>query len=157
MHLFDEAATASNLIALASSGKRAEGAHGVDEQMLAVALRQFGDLRNRVEYAGSGFALDRENVGDGLVACQHRLDGGEIGRRVFGRLKYRDTAAGNFADFLGALAVGAVDQQQHLAVARDEGREHRLDRERAGALHRHGHEIHRRHSRSPAAASAPTC
>ncbi len=34
-------------------------------------------------------------------------------------------------------AVGAVRQHQRLAVARDEAAEHRLDGERAAALHRH--------------------
>jgi hypothetical protein len=50
-------------------------------------------------------------------------------------------AAGDLADAARPLAVGAIAQQQDLASARYEGGQHGLDREGAGALHRHGDEV----------------
>ena len=62
-------------------------------------------------------------------AFSRRLDLGQIGRRVLGRLVHDDGALRDIEDLLRALAIGAVDQHQHLAVRRNEGRQHRLDRE----------------------------
>ena len=73
------------------------------------------------------------------IGLQRALDLVEVGRRVLRRLVHLDPAPGDQADPLGALAVGAVDEQQHLARARHEGGEHGLDGEGARALHRHGH------------------
>src|SRR5215212_9459571 len=47
--------------------------------------------------------------------------------------------AGDGADPGGAMAIGAIDQQQHLAAARHEGGQHRFDGEGAAALERHRH------------------
>ena len=85
--------------------------------------------------------MNDKNMRDRLVALEQRIDSRQIRRRVLRRLQHRDGTAGNRADLFRALAVSAVDQQQKLAVARNEGRQHRFDRKGAGALHRHRHEV----------------
>src|SRR3712207_8476360 len=54
-----------------------------------------------------------------------------------GRLVDDRLAPGNVEDPLGPLAIGAVDEQQRLALRRHEARQHGLDRESARALHGH--------------------
>ena len=88
--------------------------------------------------AAGRLAMDREDMGDGGVRLEHRARPAEIGRRVLRRLVHDDGAASDLENLPGALAIGAVDQQQDLAGRRHEGGQHRLDGERAGALHRHG-------------------
>ena len=119
----------------------AEGAHRVDQQAAAMALGQRGDRLDRIADAARRLAMDREDMGDRGVGDQHAVDLGEVRRGVLGSLVHGDGAAGDLQDTLGALAIGAVDQDQDLAVARHEGGQHRLDGEGAGALHRHGDEI----------------
>ena len=104
------------MIACGIERQRAEGAHGVDQQALAVFLRQRADLGDRIEDAARRLAMDREDMGDRGVALQQRLDRGEIGRRVLRRLVHDGRAPRDVEDPLRALAVGAVDQQQHLAA-----------------------------------------
>lgn len=50
--------------------QRAERTHGVDDQALAVVFDHLGDLRQRVENAGTGFAMDQRDVGDSRVSLQ---------------------------------------------------------------------------------------
>ena len=80
-------------------------------------------------------------MGDGGVGQQDLLDLGEIGRGVLSGLVHDVRAACDVEDLLGAKPVGAVDQHEALAVARHEARQHGLDRECPGALHRHGDEV----------------
>ncbi len=119
----------------------AESAHGVDQQRLAVAANQIGQFRNRIEDAGGGLAMDGEDVGDRRVAFEQSVNGGEIGRRIFRRLIDSSGAAGDVADLLGPVAIGAVDHDKHLALARNQACQHGLHRESARALHRHCHEF----------------
>jgi hypothetical protein len=88
--------------------------------------------------AGRGLAVDREDVRDRGRLFQNAFDRGEIGRGVFRRLVHHDPAPRDIQDLFRAMAVGAVDQHQHGAARRHERREHRLDRECARTLHRHG-------------------
>ena len=66
--------------------------------------------------AARRLAMNGEDVRDARSALQDALDRGEIGRRVLGRLVDDGLAAGDVEDALGAMAVGAVDQDQDLAV-----------------------------------------
>ena len=119
--------------------ERAEGAHRVDQQPPAAARAERGDLLDRIEDAAGRLAVDGEDVGDRRRLGEQALDRVEVGRRVLRRFVGERPAAGDGENALGALAVGAVDQHQRGAVARDEGGQHRLDGEGARALHRHGH------------------
>jgi hypothetical protein len=117
--------------------QRAERAHRIDQKPAPVFCRGGRDALERVEDSARRLAMDGEDVGDRLVGGERGVELGEVGRRVFRRLVHDVCAAGDGADLGGAVAIGAVDQQQHLAVARHEGGEHRLDGEGAAALHRH--------------------
>ena len=77
------------------------------------------------------------DMGDGRVGGQRLFHRGRIDRAVLGPFQGRDGALVVFADANHALAIGAVDQDQQLAVRRHEAAEHRFDREGAAALHRH--------------------
>ncbi|MNL40330.1 hypothetical protein D3C87_1626730 [compost metagenome] len=45
----------------------AEGAHGVDDQALAVLRHYLGDLWQRIEDAGTGFAVNQGDMGNVLI------------------------------------------------------------------------------------------
>jgi hypothetical protein len=83
--------------------------------------------------------MNDEHMRNALRALEEAFDSTEIGHRVLGRLVHDRLAPGDIEDALGAVAVGAVDEHQHLAGRRHEGGQHGLDRESAGALHGHGH------------------
>ena len=72
---------------------------------------------------------------DGSALSSRSTSCGVVGD-VLGRLERRDPAAHHLREPGEPRAVGAVDQHQHVAVARDERVDRRLDRERAAALHR---------------------
>jgi hypothetical protein len=109
----------------------AESAHGIDQQRLAMTADQIGQFRNRIEDAGGGLAMDGEDVRDRRIAFEQGVDGGEIGRRVFRRFIDSGGAAGDVADLLGAVAIGAVDHDKHLARARHQACQHGFHRESA--------------------------
>ena len=125
--------------------ERAEGAHRVDQQSPAVTRAQRRDLLDRIENAARRLAVDGEDVGDRRRLGKDALDRAKVRRRVLGGLVDKGLAAGDGENALGALAIGAVDQHQHGAVARDERGQHRFDGEGARALHRHGHDMRLRH------------
>ncbi len=114
----------------------AEGTHGIDDQAFAVAFDHLGDLRQRVEDAGAGFAVDQRHVGDGGVGGQQAVDIGSGGRLVFGSLEGAVGTAQDLADLRQALAIGTVDQYQDLAIARYQGADGRFHGEGATALQR---------------------
>ena len=116
--------------------ERAEGAHGIDQQAAAVARDDLRHLGDGIEDARRGLAVDGEDVADRLVVAEHPVEPRQVGRRVLRRFERCRGAAGDLGDLERALAVGAVDQHQQLAALRHEARDHRLDGEGAGALHR---------------------
>ena len=115
----------------------AEGTHGVDDQALAVVLNDLGDLRQRIENAGAGFAVDQRDVGDARVGLEQTVHIGGGGGFVFSGFKGAEVAAQHFTDLRQALAVRAVDQDQHLAITRDQGADGRFDGKGAAALQGH--------------------
>src|SRR3546814_17069253 len=66
-------------------------------------------------------------MGDGGIGAEDRLDFPEVRRRILGRLGCRVGAAEIVADLRRAAAVGAVDEDQECAVARQAGADHCLD------------------------------
>ena len=85
--------------------------------------------------------MDREDVGDRGRLLEDAFDDAQIGRRVLGRLVHDDRAPRDVEDFLRAMTVGAIDQHQDFAAGGDKRRQHRLDGERSGALHRNRDEV----------------
>jgi len=71
------------------------------------------------------------------VGLQQEVDVGGAAGFVLGGFKGAEIAAEHFADLRQALAIGAVDQHQHLAVAWHQGADGRFDGEGAAALQRH--------------------
>ncbi|MNX78032.1 hypothetical protein D3C86_1096010 [compost metagenome] len=122
---------------LSVDGQGAERTHGVDDQAFAVLRNDVGNFRQRVEDAGAGFAVDQRNVSDAGISAQQTIDVGGGGRFVFGGFESAERAAQHFANLRQAFAVGAVDQHQHLAIARHQCADCRLDSEGAAALQRH--------------------
>ena len=118
MHLFDEAATAfERQPRRASSGMAPKALMASMRQRPAVAPHQVGEL------AGIGLRMP-EVVSQWIVktwviaasSFRSAPTAGEIGRRVLGRSCTVVAAAGDVADLRRAVAVGAVDQQEHLAA-----------------------------------------
>ena len=96
-----------------------------------------GNLCQRVENPGAGFAVDQRNVGDAGVGPQQAVDVGGGGRLVFSGFEGAERAAQVFTDFRQALAVRAVDQHQHFAVTRHQCADRRFDGEGPAALQGH--------------------
>ena len=71
-------------------------------------------------------------------AASARSSGLRVVRLVLGRLEHRHLAAVIARHLDHALAIGAVDQDQQLAVPRHQRAEHGLDHEGAAALERDG-------------------
>ena len=115
---------------------RAKGGHAVDEQAATSGVNHLGNFMHRVQDAGRGFAMHHHHVGDGGIGGQ---GGGNLvapRRHVIALVDHHMVAPQIAHGFRRALAIGAVGQHQHLAVTRNEGAQHRLDREAAAALHR---------------------
>ena len=106
----------------------------------AVPGHDLGDGGDRIEDAAGRLTMDDEDVADAGIVRERAIQGGEVGWGILGRLVHQAGPAGDVHDAPGALAIGAVDEQQELAIARHEAGQHGLDREGSGALHRHGHE-----------------
>ncbi len=73
-HLPEAAISASNGTFAGINRQGAEGTHGVDDQALAVVVNDLGDLRQRIENAGAGFAVDQRDVGDARVGLEQTVD-----------------------------------------------------------------------------------
>ena len=114
-----------------------ERAHGIDQQLAAPGIDGFRNLGDRIEDAGTGLAMDGENMGDGRIGiegCPHLV---ATRRQVVPLVDQRVGAAEILHGLRGAQTIGAVGENQHLAVLRHEGAEHRLNAEGTGALDRH--------------------
>ncbi len=83
--------------------------------------------------------MNQADVRDRRVRREQPLDVGGGRGYVLGRLERRHAAPHHLRELREALAVGAVDQDEQVAVARDERVDRALDREGAAALHRHAH------------------
>jgi hypothetical protein len=128
-----DAVRPSNVTLLASSG-----AHRIDQEPATMAGRDFGDPLDRVEDARGGLALHRRDVADRPLLGEHAIERAGVVRLVLRRFQHRHLAAMIARHPDHALAVGAVDQDQELAVPRHERAEHRLDHEGAAALEWYG-------------------
>ena len=71
------------------------------------------------------------------VGGERGLERLKIDGRIFRRLEDGGIPLIILADPGNPLAIGAVDENQHLAVRRHEVAHHRLDHEGAAALERH--------------------
>ena len=118
-------------------GDRRERAHRIDDQALAVPRDHRRDLRQRIEDAGRRLAVDQADVRDRRVGGEQPVDVLRRRRHVLGGLERREPAAHHPGELREARAVRAVDQHQHVTVARHQRVDRRLDRKRAAALHRH--------------------
>lgn len=116
---------------------RPEGAHGIDDQALAVTLDDLGDGLQRIEDAGAGLAVDQRHMADRRIGGQQALDVSGGGRHVLFGLEGAEGPLQDLADLRQALAVGTVDQHQDLAVARHQGADRRFHGEGAAALQRY--------------------
>ena len=71
------------------------------------------------------------------AAFERGTDSVEVGQFIFRTANSLGSDAVPLKDFQNAFAVRAVDDDQPLAVRRRDGREHRLNRKRAAALHQY--------------------
>ncbi|MNE97508.1 hypothetical protein D3C80_1958690 [compost metagenome] len=93
-----------------------------------------GNLGQRVENTGAGFAVDQRHMGDARVCAEQAVNVFSGGRLVFCGFKRAVGAAQHFADLRQALTVSAVDQHQDLAIAWHQGADGCLHGEGAAAL-----------------------
>ena len=86
-HLPDAAISASNGVVRASIGKRAERAHRIDDEALAVARDDGGDLGQRIQDAGRRLAMDEPDMRDRRVRREQAVDVLRRRRHVVGGLE----------------------------------------------------------------------
>jgi hypothetical protein len=91
----------------------------------------------RVEDAGGGLAVDRRDMGDPRLRRQRRRHLLGRGRHVLVGFQNRDVVADDGADVGHPAAVDPVHQHEHLALARDQRPQRRLDGEGPASLHRY--------------------
>ena len=107
------------------------------EQLATRRASGVGDFFNRVKDAGTGLAMDGQNMGDGRIIGQ-RLGHFRAARRQVVALVDQGMSAAQIAHRLRrAQSVCPVRQDQHLAIPGNEGAQHRLDTVATGALHGH--------------------
>ncbi len=75
-----------------------------------------GDVRQRIEDAGAGLAMNQRDMTDGRIGQQQALDINGGGRLVLGGFEGAERTAEHRTDLRQALAVGAVDQHQDFPV-----------------------------------------
>ena len=122
-------------------GNAAEGAHGVHVQAAPGFAHGRGEIGERVEDAGRGLAMDQRDIGDiGLGREPPGKRRRPLGRLGLAGFQHAVGAARAAADLRHPPAVGAVDENQQPAVARDQRAELGFHREGAAALHRHAGE-----------------
>ncbi len=98
------------------------------------------DLRNgleRIQYPRGGFAVHDRDVSNVGIGIERGVERGGVDRHVFRGFMHDVIATVVIANPGDALAVGAVDQDQQLAVGGHEVADHRLDDEGAAALQRY--------------------
>ena len=120
-------------------GQGAERAHRVDDQLAGMLGADPGDRLDGIHDAGGGLAVNHRDVGDPRIVRKSAADRARVDGRVLRRLEQREAATRHLADLRHALSVGAVGEDEHLAVAGHEGAEHRFHHEGAAALKRNAH------------------
>ena len=118
-------------------GNAAEAAHGIDDVAFVVTFRQRGDLFDRVEHAGRGFAMHHGDMGDRRVGLQDPFDRRRVRPRHFAAVVGMVRNAHQFRHLDHARAVGAVADNQHFPLRADRATEHRFNRVAAAALQQH--------------------
>ena len=114
----------------------AEGGHGIDHVGLAARLDRAGDLVDRVDDARGGLAVDDPDMADGGIGIERRGHVFDRGRGAVALVDLDDRAAEAGEDGGGAVAIGAVGDDQRPGFGlRAEGAKCCLDGEGAGALH----------------------
>ena len=120
-------------------GKRSERAHGVDDEPFSTALDRCRDLRQWIENAGRGFAVNQTHMGDARVGIECSRDVGDADRLVVWGFDDGQMASHHLGQACHALAVGAVHQCQQVPVPWNQRVDGGLDGERAASLHGHAH------------------
>ena len=118
---------------------RAERAHGVHDEALAVARAHRRDLRQRVQDAGPRLAMHLRHVSDRGIHLEGALEHRRGRVPVFRQVDRGVLPVEILEDLQDALAIGAVLRHEHLALARHEIAERRLHGEGAAALQRDAH------------------
>ncbi len=118
-------------------GQRAERAHRVDDQRLAVPCADRGDPRERIEDAGAGLQVHQRDMRDARLAGEQGVDRLGAGGLVLGERQLDGLDPEPAEDLQDPRAVGAVVGHQHHPVARHQGAERRFHREGAAALQGH--------------------
>ena len=116
--------------------QRAERAHRIDDETLAVTRYRCRNLRQWVQDARRCLTVDQADVRDRCIARQQSVDVFRRCWRVLRRFEYRELAAHHLGQLRKSLAVRAVDQRKDVTVARHERIDRGLDGERSAALHR---------------------
>ena len=96
-----------------------------------------GNGLQRVQHPGAGLAVDQHDVADARVLAQPRIERGGRHGFIIAETQHRAAPPHHLRKLGGALAVGAVVQHQHMAVARHHGSHGGLDAEGATALQGH--------------------
>ncbi len=84
-----------------------------------------------------GFAMDQRDMTDRRIGEQPLFDLGRIARLVLGGFQGAESSAEHRADGRQALAIGAIDQYQNLAVAGHQRADGRLHGKGPAALQGH--------------------
>ena len=118
-------------------GDGTKTAHGIHKVGNAEFSGQGAEFRHGIDNSGGGFAMNRCHVGEGRVGRQGGAYRFEVGGLVFGENEFGGFDAQHGAHGCHALAIGAIDDQQHLAPGTDGRGEDGFDGKGATALHGH--------------------
>jgi hypothetical protein len=105
-------------------------------QAAAVTRDDFGHLPDRIQNARSGLAVHYHDVTDTRIGVERGVERGSIDGHILGGFLDQVLAPVVIANLRDTLTVGAVDQNQQLAVGRHEVTDHGFDHEGAAALQR---------------------
>ena len=121
-----------------SCTSRAEAAHVVYNQFLAVHLDEVGYLLEGIEHAGSGFAMHHGNVGDFGIVRKIVVDVADGDLLCFVKSKHVVRDAVILGDVAHAVAVGAVAQYEKFVARLDDATDDGFHTVRAAALQEDG-------------------
>ena len=95
------------------------------------------DFMQGVKDPRARLAVHKRDVRDRWILRQHAVDVFGTNLRVLCVVERREATAEHLADERDALAVGAVQRDEHMAVARHQRADRRFHREGPAALQRH--------------------